>query len=319
MEHITRNKKINSLLHNPCSMLHESGFTLLEIIIVVFVLTVLGAITIPNMALFQKTPQLNNTFEEVANTLRIAQNKTLSSEGNSRYGVYFKTTVTPHQYILFKGDTYASRDSSYDQTYPIPGITEFYGITTQDDEVVFNKLTGSTENSGSISLRLIEDTSQMKTIYIDNAGVIGATAPQTPSDTRIKDARHINFTYNRTIVTNTEDIILTFNGSTIETIPMNQYLATGQFDWTGTVNAGGFNQTVRIHTNVLNSPETQFSVFRDMRFNDKSLVVEISGDNTGALAEYSANGLTVNGLTSIDDCSTGATGLSIYVSNCLWQ
>lgn len=287
---------------------NSRGFALIELLVVVIILVVLMAITIPSMISFQKTPQLNNSFEEVVNALRVAQNKTISSEENSQYGVYFNTATVPHQYILFKGASYALRDSAYDQVKSISNLSEFYDINTGGgNQIVFDKLTGFTANFGNVSLRLKEDTSQTKIIYIDNSGIISA-APLSvpPDDARTKDSRHIDFDYNRVIDTGTENMVLTFNGNVIQTIPMAQYTASGKFDWEGTFNVTGTDQVVRVHTLRLNSPDTQFSVFRDRRFNDKSLTVKLSGDVTGTLVEYSADGLTTD-------------FHSIYVNNLAWQ
>ena len=251
---------------------------------------------------------MKNTAEEVVNILKLAQNKSLSSEGNSQYGVYFKTTVSPHQYILFKGVNFASRDVSSDQAYPIPAATEFYGINFGGgNEVVFDRITGTTQNPGDVSIRLKDDNARQKTIYTDSFGATGFIAPLAPSDTaRIKDSRHIAFNYSRIIDTATENIVLTFNGATIITIPMNSYLNNGQFYWEGTTEVSGANQLITIHTLRLNNPDTRFSIFRDGRFNNKSLAINLSADSTGTLAEYSANGL--------------ATEFhSIYVNGFAWQ
>ena len=117
----------------------------------------------------------------------------------------------------------------------------------------------------------------------------------------------MQFDYSRFIDVNTENIILNFNNNqVIQSIPMSQYLSTGQFDWSGSVSVEGTNQTIRIHTHRLNSPDTQFSVRRDRSLNNKSLKITISGDNSGNLANYSADGLTT-------------TYSSINVSNSTWQ
>ncbi len=92
----------------------------------------------------------------------------------------------------------------------------------------------------------------------------------------------------------------------MQSIPINQYLSLGQFDWSGTVDVGGTNQTIRIHTLRFNSPDTQFSAHRDRRFNDKALEITVSGDGSGNVVQYSANGLTTN-------------FTSIFVSNFAWQ
>lgn len=267
---------------------------------------VAGALAIPTVLSLQNLPKLNNASQEVISALRTAQNKTLSSEDNSRYGVYFNTTGSPHQYTIFKGASYAARDSAFDITSSIPSTVEFYQINTGGSgEVVFDKLTGATQNSGDISLRLKDDTSQTKIISIYNSGIISFNAITLPTDTRTKDSRHIAFTYNRVIDTATENIVLTFNGTTVKTIPIKDYLNV-QFDWEDTVDVGGTGQTIRIHTLSLNSPDTTFSIFRDLRFNTASLEVAISGDVTGNLAEYSADGLTTN-------------FYSIYVNDFAWQ
>ncbi|MEK7562394.1 MAG: hypothetical protein AAB509_01805, partial [Patescibacteria group bacterium] len=101
---------------------------------------------------------------------------------------------------------------------------------------------------------------------------------------------------------NNENIILTFDNNVVQQIPLNQF--SGEIDWQGDVSVGGTNQTIYIHTYKLNNPNTQFSIKRDRRYNSKSLAVTISGDSSGNLAQYSADGLT----TSYS---------SIYVSNFL--
>ena len=286
----------------------QKGFSIIELLIVLAILMILLAISIPNITSLVKNPQVKNTSEEVVNILKLAQNKTLSSDGNSQYGVYFEITASPHQYILFKGSSFATRDTAYDKIYSVPTVIEFSTINLGGgNEIVFNRVTGTTQNTGNISVRLKDDTSQTKTIYIDNFGGIGFTAPLTPSDAnRINDSRHIDFDYSRVINTATENIVLTFNGSTVVTIPIASYLNNGQFEWQGTTNVGGVNQTITIHTLRLNNPDTQFSVFRDMRLNDKSLAITISGDTSGTLAEYTANGAVTN-------------FYSIYVNNFAWQ
>ncbi len=270
-------------------------------------LILVGAIAIPAVISLQKVPQLSNTSEEIISAMRLMQNQTLASEGDSQYGIYFNTSVSPHKYITFKGSSYSLRDSSYDKNYVLPSILEFYAINTgANNEVVFDKLTGATSNSGNVSLRLKDDTSKTKIIYISNSGVINYTAPLTPQDNRLKDSRHIDFNYSRVVNTASENLTLTFNDNIIKTIPLSQNLNNGQFDWQGTYTINGTDQVLSIHTLRLNFPDTQFSLFRDARFNNASLKIQLSGDATGTLAEYSANGQTTN-------------YYSIYVNNFAWQ
>lgn len=123
-----------------------------------------------------------------------------------------------------------------------------------------------------------------------------------PSDeNRIKDSRHVHFDYSRVISIAAERLILTFDydGSPIiQEIIIADNLQDGQIFWQG--------QNIKIQTHRLNNPDTQFSVYRDRRYNVKSLKIEISSDSSGDLIRYQADGQTIK-------------GNSIYVADPNWQ
>lgn len=292
-----------------CKLQKTKGFTLVEIVVVIGILGVLAAIALPSYRSFQKKSDLSNITEELINTLRVAQNKTLVSEGPSQWGVFFDSSATPHQLTLFKGTAYASREQSFDEVHRIPASVEIYEINLGGgQEVVFNRLSGGTYQTGSISLRLIDEP-ETKTIYIEQSGRVGLLPPTTPSDaSRVKDSRHIHFDYSRVIDTGTEKLTLTFEGGINQEILISANLVGGQIYWEGEVEASGQTQKLKIHTHRLNDPInfTQFSIHRDRRYNTKSLSVTISGEVSGDLVVYSTDGLTV-------------TSASIYVSELQWE
>jgi len=288
----------------------SSGFTLFEVVIVIAILAVLAAIVIPDFFPFKKNSDLDNGVQEFVSVLRLAQNKTLSSEGNSQYGVYIDTGASPNQYILFKGASYASRIVSADQVYALQEMLEFYNISLGGgNEIVFDRLTGSSQETGSVSARIKSDMDKNKTVYILSSGVVSFSPSSGSLDVnRVKDSRHIQLDYSRNINTADESITLTFDNSLTRTIPINSYLVAGQLQWQDTVSVGGEDQTVEINTLYLNDSVkgTVFSIHRDRRYNSKSLKITISGDSSGYPAQYSADGLTVD-------------HTSIYVSNFSWQ
>lgn len=287
---------------------HNTGFTLFEVIIVIAILSLLAVIPVANFVLLQKRTELNNSIQELAGVISLAQNKTLASESNSQFGVYLDTTVSPNRYILFQGATYGTRNTSADNVYLLKSSMEFYEISLGGgNEIDFNRLTGEPEQFGSISIRVKTDTSQNKIVYISNSGAVSfSEQPVLSDENRVKDTRHLTFDYSRYIDVNNESVILTFDGSVTKQILISQYLMAGELDWEGSVDVNGASQKIHIHTNRLNNTDTQFSVLRDRRYNDKSLVITISGDGSGNLAQYSADGLT-----------TGF--LSTYVSNFYFQ
>lgn len=284
-------------------MRKEQGLSLIELLAVISILLIILGITVQSLRYFQGEGALSDSSEKIINILRMAQSKTLASEGASQYGVYFDKTTDPHQYTLFKLFDSVSyndplRNTSSDEVYQISKSVEIYEINLGGgQEVVFSRLTGETANSGTVSLRLTSDNSKTRTIGIKPSGKITLGTESTPTDIgRLKDSRHVHIVYANFIDTTTEKLTLTFPTKT-QDIPISTNMVAGQFYWEDEVAVDGQNQKIKIHTHYLNINDagifkTQFSVHRDMRFNDKVLKISISGDPSGNLIEYSADGLT---------------------------
>jgi prepilin-type N-terminal cleavage/methylation domain-containing protein len=258
------------------------GVTFIELMVVIGVLTILFAISVPSFIFFQKGSSLDNDAEKIISVLKLAQSKTLASESAGQYGVYFQAD----RYVLFKGQNYALRDVSFDKEYDLSSEVEIYdGLS----EVVFDRLTGLVDDPGFVSLRLISDPSDGKTIYIEGSGSSGLDLPSFPIGSKIEDSRHMHFDYTRVIDAATESIILSVEGGAVEEIPIADFLNSGQFFWEGEVDG----QVLKIHTHRLNNPDTELCIHRDGRYNDKALSVSISGDLSGDIADYSADGFSV--------------------------
>ena len=290
------------------------GLTIIELLTVVTILTILAVISLPVFRLFQKQSDLTNTAEEIINVLRLTQNKTLSSQETSQWGIYFSISTSPQEYILFKGTDYTSRDPLYDQIHEVPEDIEIYEIDLAGGgtEVVFKRIIGTTDYSGSISLRLKEDPSKTRQVVVEQSGKVVSSQESAPSDTsRIKDSRHVHFDYSRQIDTLNETLTLTFTyNSSSETrdIIIADNMKGGQIYWEGETDITGSLQNIKIHSHRLNdvSLGTELCVHRDERYNDKALTVEISGDGTGNLISYDEEGQTFQ-------------GTSIYASTPIWQ
>ncbi len=283
------------------------GLTLVELLIIIGILAVLISITIPTFYFFKRESELTNSAQKIITTLRIAQNKTLSSEGASQYGVYFNNLTFPHQYILFKGKNYINRQTAFDKIYNLPSSIEIFEINLRGGkEVVFQRVSGHTFQTGNLNLRLINEPTKTRTIYIEKLGQVGLSNPPTPFNGRMIDSRHVHFLYNRTINLNNEILRLTLDNNVVKNIIIAENIKNGQIFWQGEVEVKGEKQRLKIHTHKLNDPNTLFSIRRDRRFNNKSLKITISGDQTGYLIKYSADGLTT-------------TKTSIFASEPIWQ
>jgi prepilin-type N-terminal cleavage/methylation domain-containing protein len=260
--------------------MNNKGVTFIELMVVIGVLAIIFAMAVPSFIFFQKGSSLDNDAEEILNLLRLAQSKTLASEDSGQYGVYFQP---PGQFILFKGADYSSRDTSYDKTYSTSAAVEIYDGST---EFVFDKITGFVDDPGYVSLRLISEPSDTKTIYVEGSGSSSLTIPSLPSGSKIGDSRHMHFEYTRLINTAAESITVTVEGGESEDIPIADFLSSGQFLWEGTVDG----QVLKIQTQRLNNPDTELCVHRDRRYNDKGISISLSGDSSGNVAVYSADG-----------------------------
>ena len=147
----------------------KSGFTLLEILLVIGIFAVLAAAGVSPLLLFKKTSDLNGTLETGASFLLEARAKTLSSENESRYGVHFRHEAT----VLFKGAAF-TEGALGNEVAPLPSSVEISNVSLQGggNDVVWNRLTGEADAYGAVAFRLKSDTSKVRTLRIEKTGII---------------------------------------------------------------------------------------------------------------------------------------------------
>lgn len=135
------------------------GFTLLEILLVIGIISILLVFIVPLSLDFYKSQQLETQTQSVIQTLRRAQSKATTVELDSSFGVYFGASNC----TLFKGNSYSSRDMQYDEVFELPEIIHISGLS----EVVFLKSEGKPNVTGNI---VLSSDSNVKTININQAG-----------------------------------------------------------------------------------------------------------------------------------------------------
>ncbi|KKQ96032.1 MAG: hypothetical protein UT42_C0030G0002 [Candidatus Falkowbacteria bacterium GW2011_GWA2_39_24] len=285
----------------------SKAFTFIETLIVISIIVLIIALTIPAFRYFQTESTLNNNAQEIISALRLAQSKTIASEARDNWGVYFNAG----SYVLFKGTSFSAREPVYDKTYELSKKAEIYEIDLigGGSEIVFERISGAALDYGSIYLRLKTEQDKNRQIYISDAGQFQLSEITIPSDSaRIKDVRHIHLDYSRQIDVNSEKIILIFDsdGSPVQQeIDIADNLQASQIFWQGEVSVNGSIQKVKIHTHRLNSWDTQFCIHRSGQDNNETLVIDISGDGAVSpdLVSYDAQG------------TTATTGNSIFISD----
>ncbi|MBI1984840.1 MAG: hypothetical protein HYS60_01870 [Candidatus Wildermuthbacteria bacterium] len=281
--------------------MNAKGFTFIELFIGFFIVGLVAVLMTPALRVFERQKSLDSSLQGIIGQLRIAQSKTLASENSSSYGVYFDTMSNPHSYILFKGASFEARDVPQDITYELPGTIELFNVTVPASQVVFQRLTGQTAEAGEVSLRLKADASQTRSIFVDSSGTAEASQQAAVSDQdRIKDSRHAHIDYANRQIQISESIVITFpNGGSpvLQSILISSNMQSGQVFWEGIVMVAGQAQTLQILTHSFNDPAegTQFSIRRDKRYNTKGLSISLTGDATGTIIQYDAQGQTSQG------------------------
>ena len=146
----------------------KSGFTILELALVVAIIAVLSVIVINTFINFRKNQALEKDTEIVVQVLEQARNQTLSSKNSSVYGVHF----TAPKITLFKGSSYVANDSN-NRDFVLSSTDTILTIflTGAGVDVIFNRLTGETSQDGTVTVSS-PGLSRTKTVTIYKTGVV---------------------------------------------------------------------------------------------------------------------------------------------------
>jgi len=139
-----------------------AGFTLIEILLYIAVFTLITGVSIPIYLSSQARNDFDITTVTIAQTLRRAQVLAQSVDGDTSWGV----KIQSGSIIGFKGISYATRDTNFDEIFEIPGSLTPSGV----QEVVFTKFTGLPQTTGSITLS--SNTNETRNITVNTKGTV---------------------------------------------------------------------------------------------------------------------------------------------------
>ena len=136
-----------------------AGFTLIELIIVVGIIGLLMLVAVPTFNAMRDNVALKNSSQQIVSTLRLAQNRAITSQGGVQHSVQFTT----NSFIIFGG---TAGSPTYSTTYPLTGgIQILSGGTT----VTFARLTGTT---AATTIQVGFSSTKKQDIKIDATGNI---------------------------------------------------------------------------------------------------------------------------------------------------
>lgn len=136
----------------------SKGFSLLEVILVIATIAVLAAVAVPVYSHLQVRNDLDVATNTTLQTLRRAQTLSQAVEGDSSWGVKLQSA----DITLFKGSSFAGRDTNFDEIYTLSGNVIPSGIS----EIVFSKLLGNPNTTGTLTLTSTNNETQNITINL---------------------------------------------------------------------------------------------------------------------------------------------------------
>ncbi|CAN5190713.1 hypothetical protein BH11PAT1_BH11PAT1_3360 [soil metagenome] len=147
----------------------QKGFTLIELIIVISISSLLVGFTYSSFRLLNQSQALGKDANMVSTVLHEARAETLASKNGNQYGVHFETS----KIVLFIGPTYNSVTST-NINFPFNTLVTISTISILGggSEVVFDRLTGDTSKTGTITLSLTSTPTSIRTITVSGAGLI---------------------------------------------------------------------------------------------------------------------------------------------------
>ena len=270
----------------------EKGFTLLELLIVIGIITLIGTITASAFFSFRARSDITSEVEKIVDILRLARSNTIGSKEASNYGVHFATS----SYILFSGLNYDPADPENEE-FNVSNSAEIYFVSFSGggSDVVFNRIAGDTSNFGNIRIRLKNKVSEDYQINIWPSGGISVSSSVSSGGTnRVQDSRHVHFHLGWSIQNSAALKFYFVNIPSTETVDITNNLKDGQteFSWQGSFEKGGATQEFLIHTHSLDSVDTDLCVHRDRNGgkNTEEVLIYITKNNVDEyIAHYRAD------------------------------
>lgn len=134
----------------------RKGFTIIELLLIIALISILAAVSAPLYTSFLAKNHLENKTFEVKNTLHKAQSNAMSGKQNANWGVYF----TSGQFVLFAGESFASRNGAFDEIHIFPASVSASGL----NEIIFQKPKGLPSTTGIITISSTEGANNILTI-----------------------------------------------------------------------------------------------------------------------------------------------------------
>lgn len=143
------------------------GFSFIEMIIVLSVLGIIFAITLPQFSEIKNSQVLKSASGDIISSFKKAETETRASKDSSSYGVHFQSD----KIIIFKGATFSANDANNQDVDIIrPATISNISLSGGATDIYFNRLTGTPSATGTVTISISGDQSMIKTITFSATG-----------------------------------------------------------------------------------------------------------------------------------------------------
>ena len=145
------------------------GFTLIEMLIVISITAVLGAMAFSSFGRIINYTSIEAQAQSVRSHIERARIFTLASKNNSSFGVIFSTSTAR----VFQGTSFVSASTS-DQVYTIDSNQSIININFSGggNTIYFNKITGEPNATGTITITSASNNLDRRTVVIYKTGIV---------------------------------------------------------------------------------------------------------------------------------------------------
>ncbi|KKU79681.1 MAG: hypothetical protein UY04_C0004G0010 [Parcubacteria group bacterium GW2011_GWA2_47_7] len=151
---------------------HKRGVTLIEILLALSILALVGAVALSSLNQYRTQRSLDGSVESVLSLFSRAHLDTISSLGeDNQYGVHLDADKA----VYFLGPTYTPEvlsnvEFALGSGVEIANISA--NISSSGNNVLFNRLTGGTDQDGSFQLRAKSNSAINVLVTVNGTGVI---------------------------------------------------------------------------------------------------------------------------------------------------
>ncbi|OGH58926.1 MAG: hypothetical protein A2725_04230 [Candidatus Magasanikbacteria bacterium RIFCSPHIGHO2_01_FULL_33_34] len=166
---IKQNNNINKFKKN------NTGFTIIELLIVLGISIILATAAAPLYGSLQVSAQLNENSSLIIQSLRTARERSIAGYNNIQHGVFFDiNTGAVDSYTLYQGSSYVARQTAYDRFItldePLSFSSNGFIMIGEDVDINFSTGIGRPNNAGIIILS--HQVSGNRSIEVNYAGKI---------------------------------------------------------------------------------------------------------------------------------------------------